>query len=136
MLQLLLIEGAQTAFDLFLDIELLDPEPVTDQQGVGGFQVKQLGLQIEGVRQAMSGVDAHHQRAIVERGKFDACRGGPPAGSNFVDHSGLVTEVILLGNIAVRSQKKLLWDGVKMEFTNDKAANKLLRREYRQGWTL
>ncbi len=65
-----------------------------------------------------------------------AIRGGPPAGSNFTDHSGLVTEVCLLGNIAVRSQKKLLWDGVKMEFTNDKAANQMLRREYRQGWTL
>jgi hypothetical protein len=66
----------------------------------------------------------------------DACRGGAPAGSNFVDHSGLVTEVILLGNIAVRTNKKLLWNGAKMEFTNDKAANKLLHREYRQGWAL
>ena len=65
-----------------------------------------------------------------------AIRGGPPAGSSFTDHSGLVTEVCLLGNIAVRAQKKLLWDGAKMEFTNDKAANQWLRREYRQGWTL
>ena len=65
-----------------------------------------------------------------------ACRGGPPAGSNFPDHAGLVTEVCLLGNIAVRAQKKLLWDGAKMEFTNDKGANQLLHREYRQGWTL
>jgi hypothetical protein len=48
----------------------------------------------------------------------------------------LVTEVCLLGNIAVRAQKKLLWDGAKMEFTNDQGANKLLHREYRQGWTL
>ena len=72
----------------------------------------------------------HYQEWIT------ACRGGTPAGSNFVDHAGLVTEVCLLGNIAVRSQKKLLWDGAKMEFINDKAANKMLRREYRQGWTL
>jgi hypothetical protein len=65
-----------------------------------------------------------------------ACRGGPSAGSNFPDHSGLVTEVCLLGNIAVRAQKKLLWDGERMEILNDKAANKLLRREYRKGWSL
>ncbi len=65
-----------------------------------------------------------------------AIRGGPPAGSNFPDHSGPLTEVCLLGNIAVRAQKKLLWDGVKMEFKNDASANKLLRREYRQGWSL
>ena len=64
------------------------------------------------------------------------CGGGPPAGSNFVDHSALVTEVCLLGNIAVRRDKKLLWDGANLRFTNDQAANKLLRREYRQGWTL
>jgi predicted dehydrogenase len=66
----------------------------------------------------------------------DACRGGPPAGSNFVDHSALVTEVCLLGNIAVRSQKKLKWDEANFRFTNDQAANKALHREYRQGWTL
>ncbi|MGQ9590321.1 MAG: Gfo/Idh/MocA family protein [Planctomycetota bacterium] len=65
-----------------------------------------------------------------------ACRGGPPAGSNFPDHGGLLTEVSLLGNVAVRVQKKLLWDGARMQFTNDDAANKLLSREYRAGWTL
>ena len=72
----------------------------------------------------------HHQEWV------GACSGGPPAGSNFADHSGLVTEVCLLGNVAVRAQKKLLWDGAKMEFTNDKAATQMLRREYRQGWSL
>ncbi|MCL5271105.1 MAG: Gfo/Idh/MocA family oxidoreductase [bacterium] len=66
----------------------------------------------------------------------DACRGGAPAGSNFADHSGLLSEVCMLGNVAVRSQKKLLWDGPGMRVTNDEAANKLLRREYRDGWSL
>lgn len=65
-----------------------------------------------------------------------AIRGGPPAGSNFLDHSGMLTEVCLLGNIAVRTQNKLLWDAAKMEIKNDKSANKLLGREYRQGWSL
>jgi predicted dehydrogenase len=65
-----------------------------------------------------------------------ACRGGSPAGSNFVDHSGLVTEVVLLGNIAVRRQKKLQWDGPNLRFTNDQAANQLLHRKYRAGWSL
>jgi hypothetical protein len=53
-----------------------------------------------------------------------------------VDHSALVTEVCLLGNIAARIDKKLLWDGANLRFTNHQAANQLLRREYRQGWTL
>jgi len=66
-----------------------------------------------------------------------ACRGGQPAGSNFVDHSGLLSEVCMLANVAVRRQgNKLLWDGPNLKFTNDAEANKLLQREYRAGWTL
>ena len=66
----------------------------------------------------------------------DAARGGPPAGANFVDHAGLLTETCLLGNVALRAGKKLAWDGPNMRITNDDAANQYLHREYRQGWTL
>jgi predicted dehydrogenase len=66
----------------------------------------------------------------------DACRGGPPAGANFVDHAGMLSEVCMLGNVAVRAQKKLLWDGPNLKVTNDVAANAFLRREYRRGWAL
>lgn len=66
----------------------------------------------------------------------DACRGGAPAGSNFVDHAGPLTEVCLLGNVAVRAQRKLAWDGAAGRFLGDDAANKLLHREYRKGWAL
>ena len=66
----------------------------------------------------------------------DACRGGPPAGSDFARHSGLLTETPLLGNIAIRLGKKLEWDGAAMKIANDDDANRLLRREYRKGWTL
>jgi hypothetical protein len=65
-----------------------------------------------------------------------ACRGGPPAGSDFVAHSGLLTEACLLGNIALRVGRKLLWDGTTFRFTNDEEANRLLHRAYREGWTL
>ena len=37
----------------------------------------------------------------------DACRGGQPAGANFVDHGGLLSEVCMLGNVALRAGKKL-----------------------------
>jgi predicted dehydrogenase len=66
----------------------------------------------------------------------EACRGGPPAGSNFVDHSGVLTEACLLANVAVRSGKQLVWDGPNFKITNDAEANRLLHREYRAGWTL
>jgi len=66
----------------------------------------------------------------------DACRGGPPAGANFVDHAGLLTETCMLGNVALRAGKKIAWDGPNMRITNDEAANKYLHREYREGWSL
>ena len=73
---------------------------------------------------------------------IEACKGGKPAGSNF-DHAGLLAQVVLLGNVALRpemkeklTRTKLLWDGEKMEFTNMPEANQFLRREYREGWTL
>ena len=66
----------------------------------------------------------------------DACRGGEPAGSDFVAHSGLLTEACLLGNIALRTGKTIEWDGVNFAITNDEQANKLLHREYRDGWSL
>jgi hypothetical protein len=66
----------------------------------------------------------------------DACRGGPPAGANLVDHAGLLSEVCVLGNVAFRAGKKLVWDGPNFQVKNDAAANRLLHREYRAGWSL
>ncbi len=72
-----------------------------------------------------------HYREWVE-----ACKGGAAAGSDFVEHSGLLTEVCLLGNVALRVGRKLYWDGPNMKFTNDDEANQYLHREYREGWSL
>ncbi len=72
----------------------------------------------------------HHQEWI------DACKGGKAAGSNFVDHGGLLSEVILLGLIAIRTKEKLYWDGENMRFTNNENANQYLNPPYRKGWTL
>jgi len=67
---------------------------------------------------------------------INACKGGPPAGSNFVDHAAHLAEVVLLGNIAIRTREKLLWDGENLRFTNSEAANKLINPPYRAGWSL
>jgi hypothetical protein len=45
--------------------------------------------------------------------------------------------MVLMGNLAIRyPDRKLLWDGEKMEVTNDKAANAYVRRQYREGFGL
>jgi predicted dehydrogenase len=67
---------------------------------------------------------------------IEACKGGPPAGSNFVDHAAHLAEVVLLGNIAIRTKEKLLWDGPNLRFTNSEAANQLINPPYRAGWSL
>ena len=73
---------------------------------------------------------------------IDACKGGKAAGSNF-DWAGPLTEVVLLGNVALRlglreelTTKKLLWNPEKFQFSNSSKANDYLRREYREGWNL
>ena len=59
-----------------------------------------------------------------------ACKGGPAPGSN-VDHSGPLTEMVLLGNLAIRLGKRIEWDGRRMVCTNVPEANELVRKNYR-----
>jgi hypothetical protein len=47
-----------------------------------------------------------------------------------------MTEVVLLGNLAIRAEGPLLWDGPNMRVTNNESANQFVQREYRKGWTL
>jgi predicted dehydrogenase len=74
-------------------------------------------------------------RSIGHREEWvTACKGGTPAASNF-DYAGPLSELVLLGNIAIRFwQQKLEWNGEK--FTNLPEANQYLHREYRKGWSL
>ena len=78
----------------------------------------------------------HHKEWI------NACKGAEPAGSNF-DFAGPLTEVVLLGNVALRMGQqlyekglKLYYDGPNMKVTNLPEANKYIHNEYREGWTL
>ena len=66
---------------------------------------------------------------------INACKDGPRACSDFA-YSGPFTEMVLLGTIAVRVPGKLKWDGENMRFTNSEAANRLVSRQYRDGWEL
>jgi hypothetical protein len=66
---------------------------------------------------------------------IEACKTGKPTGSNF-ETAALLTEICILGTIALRAGKRLEWDAARMAFTNEPDANKYLQREYRQGWSL
>ena len=64
-----------------------------------------------------------------------ACKGGPKPLSSF-DYSGRLTEMVLLGNLAVRLGKKIEWDAAAVKATNAPEADPLIRRPYRKGWEL
>jgi predicted dehydrogenase len=64
----------------------------------------------------------------------EACRSGGSPSAGF-DYSGPLTEMVLLGSVAVRfPQTTLNWDSGRLQFSNESAANRFLRRTYRQGW--
>ena len=72
----------------------------------------------------------HHRDWIL------ACKGGKPASSNF-NYGGPLTEMALLGVLAIRNQnRKLIWDVKNMRVINDAEADKYVNPPYRNGWTL
>jgi len=74
-------------------------------------------------------------RGVHEQNWIQACKGGEPAVSNF-DYSGPFTEIVVLGNLAIRAGRKLYWDGPNMNVTNEPDANKYVSKVYREGFGL
>jgi hypothetical protein len=71
-----------------------------------------------------------------EREWLDACKGSKvKPGGNF-EFSGLVTETLLLGNVASRTGQRLHWDRSNLKVLNSEAAQKLVSPERRKGWEL
>lgn len=71
-----------------------------------------------------------------EKDWIRACKDGNPASSSF-EYGGPLTEMALLGMIAIRCKnEKLLWDSKNLRFKNNEKANSLLHKEYRKGWSL
>jgi hypothetical protein len=71
-----------------------------------------------------------------EREWLDACKGGgTKPGANF-EFSGLVTETLLLGNVASRLGQRIKWDRPSLAVTNSALAEKMVRPDRRSGWEL
>jgi predicted dehydrogenase len=67
---------------------------------------------------------------------LDACRGSKTKpGANF-EFSGGVAEALLLGNVALRTGGKLLWDADTLKVVNETSAEQYVRPERRSGWAL
>ncbi len=64
---------------------------------------------------------------------LNAITTGRPACSNF-EYSVPLTEMVLLGNIALRTGKRIEWNSRRMRVTNLPQANRYVSRTYREGW--
>ena len=71
----------------------------------------------------------HHQEWL------NAIRTGSPTGSHF-EYAGNLTEAVHLGNIAYRVGKEISWDPVNLVCPGTPEADAMIRRDYREGWTL
>ena len=65
---------------------------------------------------------------------IDAIKGGPPASSNF-SYGAHLTEITLVGLVAIQSQQVVHWNAANMSATNFDS-QKLVQGSYRKGWEL
>jgi hypothetical protein len=70
-----------------------------------------------------------------QRQWINACKGNGKTCCDF-DYGGKMIEAMLLGLVAYRVGKKFKYDGAAGKVTDCPAANELLSRKYRAGWTL
>ena len=74
--------------------------------------------------------EGHHREwydACIEDKPFDHPK------CNFA-YAGPMSETILLGNVALRMNRRLEWDSENMCVTNVPEANQYINKEYRAGW--
>ena len=66
----------------------------------------------------------------------DACKAGTQAGSSFDGHSGPLTQMVLLGNLAVRTGKAIDVNPETGEVLTDGVPTDYVSATYRKGWSL
>jgi predicted dehydrogenase len=93
--------------------------------------------------------DADQARGVIQRTNrqsedatqfhaphFIACIRGQEKPRTNIETGHRATNIAHLGNIALKTGRKLHWDAETETFKNDAEANKLLTREARKGWDL
>lgn len=106
------------------------PERTFEGWGEEG-KPKMEAIPSEGPPEGVSTLDLHTKNFV------DAIRAGDPGLLNTPIESGALAAVnAQMGNIAYRTGEKLHWDPAKGEFTDNDAANRLARADYRNGWEI
>lgn len=126
--------------------EILEPDDQLGQGGNGILFVGDKGLLTcpgwAGRPTLLPGArDAEYQRPpkTLPRGKgphrdwLDAIKGGGQSSANF-EYGAALSEVGLLGLVAMRVRKKIYWDAKALKCTNAPEADKFIKEKYRAGW--
>lgn len=66
---------------------------------------------------------------------IEACKGGPPASAGF-EYAARLTEIVLLGGVALRTGKTLHWKASEMKASNAPEADRFIHGHFRKGWEL
>jgi hypothetical protein len=66
---------------------------------------------------------------------LEACKKGEQPGACFEYSAGL-TEMVLLGNVALQAGEPVEWDSKSGTVVNPAEANRFIGREYRKGWEI
>jgi len=90
----------------------------------------ELHEEAEKVPKTMKRSPGHYEEWLL------ACKGGPKPVSNF-DYAGPLTEILLLGLLALRSPgRRLEWDSANLKIKNAPELNPFVHIDYRKGWSL
>jgi predicted dehydrogenase len=92
-----------------------------------GFKDDYVGF--KGPEKSLPRSQGHHKDWVL------ACKGGASAMANF-DYAAFLTEVVVLGNVALRVGKKIDWNAENMAATNCPEAAQFIKPDFRKGWDL
>lgn len=66
---------------------------------------------------------------------IQACKGGPRTESHF-EYASTLTEGLLIGSLAIRTGKKIVWDAENMKAVGCPEADRFIHPEFRSGWSI
>ncbi|MCB1128391.1 MAG: Gfo/Idh/MocA family oxidoreductase, partial [Verrucomicrobiae bacterium] len=127
--------------------ECLEPDRDLPLEG-GSLMVGETGAILSGVWSASPRIIPEAKRRAYEppapsiprskghhRDWINACKGGPPASSNFVNAARL-TEIVLLGAVAMQTGATVYWDGPHLTARGLPEAEPIVHGHFRDGWGL
>ena len=66
---------------------------------------------------------------------LDAIKGGPESSANF-EYGARLTEIGLLGLVAMRTRRRIHWDAEGLKAVNTPQADPFIKETYRKGWEI